>query len=74
MQNTIFQRRAKFNEFEKKINDDVDTINKILSNSILYLAIIGKTAKFATFHEFIDFCIIFLKKRLVLILSHLKRK
>ena len=63
MQNTIFQRRAKFDEFEKKVNDDVDTINKILSNSILYLAIIGKTAKFATFHEFIDFCIIFLKKK-----------
>ena len=57
IQDTIFQRRAKFAEFEKKVNDDVDNINKILSNSVLYPAIIGKTAKFATFHEFIDFCI-----------------
>ena len=44
-QDTIFKRRAKFAEFEKKVNDDVDGINKILSNTVLYPAIIGKTAK-----------------------------
>ena len=29
IQDTIFKRRAKFAEFEKKINDDIDAINKI---------------------------------------------
>ena len=55
VQDTIFKRRAKFAEFEKKVNNDIDVINKILSNTVLYPSMIGKTAKFKTFHEFIDF-------------------
>ena len=46
--------------YEEMIDEsekDVGTINKILSDTVLYPAIIGKKAKFQTFHEFIDFCI-----------------
>ena len=57
MQDTIFKRRAKFAEFEKKVNNDIDEINKILTDSVVYPAIIGKSAKFQTFHEFIDFVV-----------------
>ena len=56
-QDTIFKRRAKFAEFEKKVNDDIDSINKIISNTVIYPGIIGKNTKFQSFHEFIDFCI-----------------
>ena len=56
-EDTIFKRRAKFAELEKKFNDDIDNINKILTNTVIYPAIIGKTAKFKTFHEFVDFCV-----------------
>ena len=57
IQDTIFKRRAKFAEFEKKVNNDIDEINKILTDSVVYPAIIGKSAKFQTFHEFIDFVV-----------------
>ena len=57
MQDTIFKRRAKFAELEKKVNNDIDEINKILIKTVIYPAIIGKTAKFQTFHEFIDYVI-----------------
>ena len=43
MQDTIFKRRAKFAEFEKRVNDDMGTINKILSDTVLYPAIINET-------------------------------
>ena len=55
IQDTVFKQRAKFSEFEKKVNNDIDVINKILSNTVIYPSMIGKTAKFKTFHEFIDF-------------------
>ena len=57
IQDTIFKRRAKFAEFEKKINDDIDAINKILSNTVLYPTMFGKTAKFQTYHEYIDYTV-----------------
>ena len=57
-QDTIFKRRAKFNELEKQFNDNIDGINKILMNSVIYPTVIGKTAKFQTFHEFIDYVIL----------------
>ena len=57
-QDTIFKRRAKFNELEKQFNDNIDRINKILMNTVIYPTVIGKTAKFQTFHEFIDYVIL----------------
>ena len=56
MKDTIFKRRAKFSELEKKVNDDIDNINKILTSSVIYPGIIGKNTKFLSFHDFIDFC------------------
>ena len=40
---------------EKDTNSNIYRIDKILSNSIIYPGIIGKNAKFKTFHEFIDY-------------------
>ena len=40
---------------EKDTNSNIYRIDKILSNSIIYPRIIGKNAKFKTFHEFIDY-------------------
>ena len=56
-QDTIFKRRAKFDELEKRVNDNLFEINKILSNTVIYPGIIGKKSKFQTFHEFIDFAV-----------------
>ena len=55
IQDTIFKRRAKLADLEKKFNSEIDGINKILTNTVIYPAMIGKTAKFETFHEFIDY-------------------
>ena len=57
MQDTLFKRRAKFSELEKNVNYNIDEINKILTNTVIYPAVIGKKAKFQTFHEFIDYVI-----------------
>ena len=52
---TIFKRRAKFNEFEKRTNDEIDRINNILIDSVIYPGMIGPSTKFKTFHEFMDY-------------------
>ena len=52
---SFFKHRAKFYEFENRMNKEIDRINGILSNSVIYLGIIGGNAKFKNFHEFIDF-------------------
>ena len=56
-QDIIFKRRAKNAEFEKTVNDNINEINKILTNTVIYPTYIGKKAKFQTFHEFIDFVV-----------------
>ena len=56
-QDIIFKRRAKYAEFEKTVNDNINEINKILTNTVIYPTYIGKKAKFQTFHEFIDFVV-----------------
>ena len=55
IRDTIFKRRAKFNELEKKVNDDIDRINHILTISVIYPSLIGNSAKFKTFHDFMDY-------------------
>ena len=56
-QDTIFKRRAKFNELEKRVYANIDNINQILTDTVVYPAMIGKTAKFQTFHDFIDYVV-----------------
>ena len=53
----IFKRRAKFNDFETKVNNDIDRINNVLTTSVLYPSIIGNSAKFKNFHDFIDYVV-----------------
>ena len=55
MRDIIFKRRAKYNEFEKQTKDDINKISKILTDSVIYPGIIGNSAKFQTFHEFMDY-------------------
>ena len=57
MNDNLFKRRAKFNELEKKINDEINRINDILTESVIYPSLIGKTARFKNFHEFIEFAV-----------------
>ena len=52
---SIFKQRAKLNEFESRINKEIDRINNILSDSVIYPGFIGGNSKFKTFHDFIDF-------------------
>ena len=52
---SIFKQRAKLNEFESRINKEIDRINNILSDSVIYTGIIGGNSKFKNFHDFIDF-------------------
>ena len=56
-QDIIFKRRAKYAELEKKLDNNINEINKILIKTVIYPTVIGKTAKFQTFHEFIDYTI-----------------
>ena len=55
IRDTLFKRRAKYIDFEKKMNDEIDRINKILMDTVIYPGIIGNSAKFKTYHDFIDY-------------------
>jgi len=55
IRDTIFKRRAIFNEFEKKAKDDINRINNILTESVIYPGIIGNQCKFSSFHDFMDY-------------------
>ena len=55
MKDTLFTRRAKYNEFEKKVNDEINRINDTLLDSVIYPGIFGPSTKFKTFHDFIDY-------------------
>ena len=57
IRDTIFKRRAIFNEFEKKTKDDISRINNILTESVIYPGIIGNSCKYASFHDFMDYVI-----------------
>ena len=54
---TIFKRRAKYNDFEKRVNDEINRLNDILTDSVIYPSLIGNNSKFKTFHEFMDYAI-----------------
>ena len=51
---TLFKRRVKYNEFEKRMNDEINRINNILADSVIYPGIIGGSAKYKSFHDFMD--------------------
>ena len=80
MKDAMFKRRAKFNDFETQINNDISRINNYLSSSIIYPSLIGKTAKFKNFHEFMDYVVqeiaklVIFKEKSGLDLTPFKRK
>ena len=51
----IFKQRAKFNEFETGITKEINKINDILLDSVIYPGILGGNAKFKTFHDYMDY-------------------
>ena len=57
MSDQLFKRRAKFNELEKKVNNEFNRINNILIDSVIYPSLIGKTTKFKSFHDFMDYVV-----------------
>ena len=57
IKDTIFKRRAKFNDLETKVNNDIDRINNILTASVIYPTMIGNSAKFKNFHDFMDYVV-----------------
>ena len=79
-EDAMFKRRAKFNEFETKIDKDISRINNILTTSVIYPSLIGKSAKFKTFHEFMDYVnqelakLLIFKEKNVLDLAPYKKK
>ena len=52
---SIFKQRAKLNEFDNRMTKEINRINDILVDSVLYKGIIGGNCKFKTFHDFMDF-------------------
>lgn len=55
MRNSIFTRKAKYFELEKKVDVELNRINGVLLKSVIYPGIFGPTAKFQSFHDFIDY-------------------
>ena len=47
----------KINNVDKSMKDNIFRIDNVLSDSVLYPGIIGKTCKFKTFHQLIDYCL-----------------
>ena len=80
MTDTIFKRRALFNQLETKVDNNIDRINKILTSSVIHPTLIGKKAKFQNFHEFMEYVIrelsqlIIFKEKNSLDLTPYKRK
>ena len=52
---TLFTRRVKFNDFEKRMKEEINRFNDILTNSVIYPSVIGSTSRFKSFHEFMDY-------------------
>ena len=51
----IFKQRAKLNELDNKVTKEINRINDILLDSVIYPGIIGGNSKYKNFHEFMDY-------------------
>ena len=54
-ENSIFDLDLKLRTLDKESHDSLYNISNILKDSIIYPGTIGSSAKFKTFHDFIDF-------------------
>ena len=52
---TILTQNIKINNLEKETKNDIYRIDNILTDSVIYTGIIGRTSKFKTFHEMVDY-------------------
>ena len=55
MENNFSKEIIKLDNLTKLLNINIEKINQILSDSVVYHGIIGKNAKYKTFHDFIDY-------------------
>ena len=55
MENNFSKEKIKLDNLTKLLNINIEKINQILSDSVIYPGIIGKNTKYKTFHEFIDY-------------------
>ena len=55
MENDFIKETIKLENLIKILNINIERIDKILSDSVIYPGIIGKNTKYKTFHEFIDY-------------------
>ena len=55
IRDNIFKQRAKLNELENKVTKEINRINDILLDSVIYPGIIGVNSKYKNFHELMDY-------------------
>ena len=51
----ILKNKIKFDNLQKDLQVNIERINNLLADSIIYPGIIGKTSKYKTFHDLIDY-------------------
>jgi hypothetical protein len=54
-ENTLLDLDLRLKGLDKDFHNSIYSINNILKNSVIYPRVIGSTAKFKTFHAFIDY-------------------
>ena len=52
---TMLTLNIKINNMDKETKNDIYRIDGILSDSVIYTGIIGRTSKFKTFHQMVDY-------------------
>ena len=52
---SLLTMEIKINNIDKELKNNIYRIDNILSDSVIYPAIIGRTSKFKTFHQMLDY-------------------
>ena len=55
IEDLILKEKIKLDNLTKNVNENFQKIYQILSNSVIYPKIIGKSCKYKIFHELIDY-------------------
>ena len=55
IEDDISREKIKLTNLKKDLNINVERIDKILSDSVIYPGLIGKANKYKTFHDMIDY-------------------
>ena len=54
-EDTMLTEKIRLDNFRNDLNNNVDRIDQILKDSVIYPGIIGGISKYKTFHDFIDY-------------------